>query len=169
MKHFSSDPLTVLVHSTPSVGALSHPNSSRFLEAVSARTKPSREDDDVNMDDQGPHRRPIDRVDNARAEFYSCHRNLRVGFAVVRRIQTFLRSNHHKGLNWSADLENGSGLCEAMLDVLRGNLMRDIKHLGMITKYVLDKITIPSSTKSFQEIKARRASWSFRDSLRILS
>jgi len=153
MKHFSSDPLTVLVHGTPSVGTLSHANSSRFLEAVSARTK---EDEDVNMDHQSPCRRAIDRVDNVRAEFYSRHRNLRVGFAVMRRMQSFLRSNHHKGLDWSADLENGSGLCEAMLDVLRGSLMRDVKHLGMITKYVLDKdYSFISSTEAFQEIKAR--------------
>jgi origin recognition complex subunit 3 len=153
MKHFSSDLLTVLVHSTPSVGALSHPNSSRFLEAVSVRIQ---EDEDVNMDDRSPCRRVIDRVDNVRAEFYSRHRNLRVGFAVMRRMQTFLRSNHHKGLDWSADLESGSGLCEAMLDVLRGNLMRDVKHLGMITKYVPDNDYYSiSSTKAFQEIETR--------------
>jgi len=91
------------------------------------------------MDDQNLPRRAIDRVDNVRTGFYSRHRDLRVGFAVMSHIQTFLRSNHHKGLDWSADLENGSGLCEAMLDVLRGSLMRDVKHLGMITKYVLDK------------------------------
>lgn len=139
MKHFTSDPLTILVHSTPSVDTLSRPNSSLFLEAVSARTKPSRENEDVNMDDQSLPRRVIDRVDNVRTKFYSHYRNLRVGFAVMLRMQTFLRSNHYKGLDWSADLENGSGLCEAMLDVLRGSLMRDVKHLGIITKYVPDK------------------------------
>ena len=91
------------------------------------------------MDGQSPPRRAIDRVDNVRTNFYSHYRNLRVGFAVMLRMQTFLRSNHYKGLDWLADLENGRGLCEAMVDVLRGSFMRDVKHLGMITKYVLNK------------------------------
>ncbi|KIM41529.1 hypothetical protein M413DRAFT_445512 [Hebeloma cylindrosporum] len=134
LKHFSSDPLTILVHSTPSVATLSRPNSSLFLQAVSARTKPSREEEDVNMDAQSLSQRAIDQVDKIRTEFYSRHRNLRVGFAVVLRMQTFLRSYYYKGLDWSADLENGNGLCDAMLDALRGSFMRDVKHLGMITK-----------------------------------
>ena len=122
------------MHSSPSVSILSHRNSSGFLEAVSARTKPSRED--VSIDDRNLPRQVIEWVDDVRTEFYSRHRNLRVGFTLMLRMQTFLRSNHHKGLDWSGDLQNGSGLCEAMLDALRGSLMRDVKHLGMIAKYV---------------------------------
>jgi len=87
------------------------------------------------MDDQSlPPRGVIDQVDDLRAGFYSRYRNLRLGFAVIVRMQTFLRNYYYKGLDWSADLENGSGLCGAMLDLLRGNLMRDVKHLGMITR-----------------------------------
>jgi hypothetical protein len=86
------------------------------------------------MDDQSLPRRAIDQVNNLRANFFSCYRNLRLGFAVIVRMQTFLRSYYYKGLDWSADLENGGGLCGAMLDLLRGNLVRDVKHLGMITR-----------------------------------
>ena len=91
------------------------------------------------MDDRSLPRQAIKWVDDLRTDFYSRYQNLRVGFTLMLHMQTFLQSNRHKGLDWSGDLENGSGLCEAMLDALRGSLPRDVKHLGMIAKYVLNE------------------------------
>jgi origin recognition complex subunit 3 len=54
----------------------------------------------------------------------------------MRCIQTFLERQGYKGLQWSADPHKNGGLCEAMVDVLRGNVGRDVKHLGMLTKSV---------------------------------
>jgi origin recognition complex subunit 3 len=76
-------------------------------------------------------------VNRARKSFYAHARNLRIGFGIMRCIQAFLERLSFKGLQWSADPRKEGGLCEAMVDVLRGKVGGDIKLLGMFTKSII--------------------------------
>jgi origin recognition complex subunit 3 len=76
-------------------------------------------------------------VNRARKSFYAHARNLRIGFGIMRCIQAFLERLGFKGLQWSADPRKEGGLCEAMVDVLRGKVGGDIKLLGMFTKSII--------------------------------
>ncbi|KAF8964769.1 origin recognition complex subunit 3 N-terminus-domain-containing protein [Flammula alnicola] len=134
LRHFSSDPLTVLVHDTPSADVLSQPSSSKFRDSVIGRMTLDG-DEDVVMDGQGSGPRLlVDVIDKAREEFCTRAQNMRLGFHVMIHIQTFLEERGYKGLDWSPDLDKRGGLCDAMLDLLRGRLAKDIKHLGMLTR-----------------------------------
>ena len=75
-------------------------------------------------------------VNRARESFYAHSRNLRIGFGVMRCIQAFLERQGYKRLQWSADSRKEGGLCETMVDVLRGKVGGDIKLLGMLTKSI---------------------------------
>ena len=76
-------------------------------------------------------------VNQARESFYAHARNLRIGFGIMRCIQAFLERQGYKGLQWSADPRKEGGLCEAMVDVLRGKVGGDIKLLGLLTKSII--------------------------------
>ena len=76
----------------------------------------------------------VTQVNRARESFYAHARNVRIGFGMMRCIQSFLERQGYKGLQWSADPRQDGGLCEAMIDVLRGNVGRDVKDLGILTK-----------------------------------
>lgn len=78
----------------------------------------------------------VAQVDRARESFYVHAQNLRIGFGIMMLMQTFLEKQGYKGLQWSADPHKEGGLCEAMVDVLRGKVGGDIKHLGMLTKSI---------------------------------
>ena len=75
-------------------------------------------------------------VNRARESFYAHSRNLRIGFGFMRCIQAFLERQGYDGLQWSADSRKEGGLCETMVDVLRGKVGGDIKLLGMLTKSI---------------------------------
>ena len=79
----------------------------------------------------------VTQVNRARESFYAHARNVRIGFGMMRCIQSFLERQGYKGLQWSADPCKDGGLCEAMVDVLRGRVGGDIKLLGMLTKSVI--------------------------------
>ena len=79
----------------------------------------------------------VTQVNQARESFYAHARNLRIGFGIMRCIQAFLERQGYKGLQWSADSGKDGGLCEAMVDVLRGKVGGDIKLLGMLTKSII--------------------------------
>ena len=75
-------------------------------------------------------------IDKAREGFFSDARDLRIGLGIMIRVQTELEKQGHKGLEWSPDVEKRGGLCDAMIDLLRGKLSRDVKYLCMMTKSV---------------------------------
>jgi origin recognition complex subunit 3 len=79
----------------------------------------------------------VSQVNRARENFYAHARNLRIGFGIMRCIQAFLEMQGYQGLQWSADPSKDGGLCEAMVDVLRGKVRGDIKLLGMLTKSII--------------------------------
>ena len=119
---------------------LSRPESFGFLDALTTRLTVPSSDSQKAMKSQDWRSQTtfaiIDKVDRARESFYSHARNLRIGFGIMMRMQTFLEKQGYKGLQWSADLHKEGGLCEVMVDVLRGKLGRDIKLLGMFTKSI---------------------------------
>lgn len=119
---------------------LSRPESFGFLDALATRLTVPSSDSHQAMKSQDWRSQTtfaiIAKVDRARESFYSHARNFRIGFGIMMRMQTFLEKQGYKGLQWSADLHKEGGLCEAMVDVLRGKLGRDIKLLGMFTKSI---------------------------------
>ena len=119
---------------------LSRPESFGFLDSLATRlTVPS--SDSVGAKEADDWRSQtsstiVSQVNRARENFYVHARNLRIGFGIMRCIQAFLEGRGYKGLQWSADPRQDGGLCEAMIDVLRGNVGRDVKDLGILTKSI---------------------------------
>ena len=141
MRHFTSEPLTALVHTTPWNQVLSRPESFGFLDSLATRLTVSSSDSIRAMESEEDWRSQtsstiVTRVNRARESFYAHARNLRIGFGIMRCIQAFLERQGFKGLQWSADPRK-EGLCEAMIDVLRGKVGGDIKYLGMLTKSII--------------------------------
>ena len=117
---------------------LSRPESFGFLDALATRlTVPSSDSIQTIKSEDWLSQTPstvIAQVNRARERFYAHARNLRIGFGIMMSMQTFLEKQGYKGLQWSANPRNEGGLCEAMVDVLRGKVEGDIKHLGMFIK-----------------------------------
>ncbi|KAF8803363.1 hypothetical protein BYT27DRAFT_7226028 [Phlegmacium glaucopus] len=138
LKHFTSEPLTILVHSTPWNQVLSRPESFSFLDALATRLTIPSSDSTHAMESQDWRSQTlpaiIAEVNRARKSFFAHARNLRIGFRIMMCIQAFLEKQGYKGLEWSADPRKEGGLCEAMVNVLRGKLGGDIKRLGTFTK-----------------------------------
>ena len=116
---------------------LSRAESFGFLDALVTRLTVPASDSVQAMESQDWRSQTrstvVAEVNRARKSFYTHAQNLRLGFGIMIRMQVFLEKQGYKGLQWSADPHKG-GLCEAMVDVLRGKLGGDIKLLGMFTK-----------------------------------
>jgi origin recognition complex subunit 3 len=139
LKHFTSEPLTTLVHTTPSNQVLSRPESFGFLDSLATRLTIPFSDSAQAMESEDWRSQTtlstiVTRVNRARESFYGHAQNLRIGFGIMRCIQAFLERQGYKGLQWSADPRKEGGLYEAMVDVLRGKVGGDIKLLGMFIK-----------------------------------
>ena len=133
MKHFTSEPLTTLVHTTPSNQVLSRPESFGFLDSLATRLT-------ISVSDYWGSQTSstiVTQVNRARESFYAHAGNLRIGFGIMRCIQAFLERQGYKGLQWTADPRKEGGLYEAMVDVLRGKVGGDIKLLGMFIKSII--------------------------------
>jgi origin recognition complex subunit 3 len=119
---------------------LSRPESFDFLDALATRlTIPSSDSIHAMESEDWLSQTPsvlVAQVNQARESFYAHARNLRIGFGIMMRIQAFLEKEGYKGLQWSANPHKEGGLCEAMVDVLRGKVGGDIKFLGMLTKSI---------------------------------
>ena len=135
-----SEPLTALVYTTPWVQVLSRSESFDFLDALVTRLTVPSSDSIQPMESQDWRSQTpsavIAQVKGARRNFYAHARNLRTGFGIMMCMQAFLEKQGYKGLQWSADPHKEGGLCEAMVDALRGKLGSDIKLLGMFTKLI---------------------------------
>ena len=120
---------------------LSRPESFGFLDSLATRLTVPSSDSIGAMESEDWRSQTsstvVAQVNRARENFYAHARNLRIGFGIMRCIQAFLERQGYKGLEWSADPRKDGGLCEAMVDVLRGKVGRDIKLLGMFTKSVI--------------------------------
>ncbi|PPQ91406.1 hypothetical protein CVT25_014294 [Psilocybe cyanescens] len=144
LRHFSSDPLSVLVLETPSLDALSDANSSGFVNSIAIRLLLPIGNDSTDMAEQEPFTSAqiesmIRKVDAARQTYRSCFRNLRIAFSLMVRTQAFLEEQGYKGLDWSSDIKSGSNssgtnLFKPMLNVLRANVQKDIKQLSLLTR-----------------------------------
>lgn len=131
MKHFSSDPLSILVSDTPPVAALQKPAAYPFVQSLLTRIHiPSKEWKGQTIPSL------LARVDDARSIFYSHARRMRVGFSVLRLTQNFMVRQGYKGLKWDEDIETGP-LCAVMVAALRGTLGRSIKDLAMMIRLVV--------------------------------
>jgi len=119
---------------------LSRPESFGFLDALATRlTLPSSVSNQAMESQDWRTQTPsaiVAEVNRARESFYAHARNLRLGFGIMMCMQAFLEKQGYKGLEWSADPRKEGGLCEAMVNVLRGKLGGDIKLLGMFTKSI---------------------------------
>ena len=120
---------------------LSRPESLGFLDSLVTRLTVPSSDSIGAMETEDWRSQTsstiVAQANRARKDFYSHARNFRVGFGMMRCIQAFLERQGYKGLEWSADPRKDGGLCEAMVDVLRGKVGGDIKLLGMFTKSVI--------------------------------
>ncbi|KAF8902561.1 origin recognition complex subunit 3 N-terminus-domain-containing protein [Gymnopilus junonius] len=138
LKHFSSDPLTVLVRGTPSTDVLSKPGSFGFLRSLSARLAHALAVQDVELEGDVFHPlsnipQVIENVNHARQIFYSRLRSLRLGFGIMICIQSFLEKEGYRGLEWSIAANKGV-ICDAMINLLKGHFTRDVKELVRYTR-----------------------------------
>ena len=130
LKHFTSDPLTALAHTTPSTQFLTQPEAATFVGSLRTRLeygpfKTTKNDKSQSVDGI------IETVNKAREDFYTGMRDVRVGFGIMWTIQAELKKLGYKGLEWGSGDDVG---VDVMIDLLRGRLGRDVKQLGMIVK-----------------------------------
>ncbi|KAG6853066.1 hypothetical protein C0991_007136 [Blastosporella zonata] len=134
LKHFSGEPLTLLIKSTPSSEILAQPASAPLVEAVLARLQSSPSTDSSNLEWPNQSLPPlIAAIDDTRAFAYSRARRVRIGFRLIKLIQDFMASQGYKGLNWGSDTR-AIAIMDVMIAALQGGLGSDIKYLGIMVK-----------------------------------
>ncbi|KAG6907800.1 hypothetical protein DXG01_007339 [Tephrocybe rancida] len=131
LKHFSGEPLTLIVKSTPVYDLLSQPASLLFVEALATRLQPSHPSSDSAPDLSISSL--IAATNAARSALYSRARRIRIGFRIIKLVQDFMRNEGYKGLNWG-DNARGIGIVDVMISSLQGGLGSDIKYLGTMVK-----------------------------------
>jgi origin recognition complex subunit 3 len=134
LKHFTSDPLTALVHSTPSAQLLAQPEAAKFVESLQTRLEsgPSLKAAKTDLSAVSDIMEVIDKV---REDFHSRARDMRVRFGVIRTVQAEFRRWGYKGLEWEFEGEGDVGVnLDVMIDLLRGRLGRSVRQLGTIVK-----------------------------------
>lgn len=133
------EPLTALVRGTPSPEVIFNEATSRFGSALCARVALQSQDHDVEMYDQhlGTITTAIANIDRYRSEFYERYQNLRLGFCIMVCVQRVLERLGRSHLKWFlVDTRSEGKLKEAMINLLGGNLERDVASLGMIMRCV---------------------------------
>lgn len=134
LKHFSGEPLTLLVQTTPSSNTLSHTSSFPFLDGLLTRLHTSNPPEADGTDwSQQTLPRILVAVDEARIEFYHRARRVRIGFGIIKLVQEFLTQQGHKGLNWDRHSER-TPVLDVMIDVMRGKVGSNVKVLGSIVR-----------------------------------
>lgn len=125
LKHFSIEPLTVLVNRTPNDILPCLP----FVEALAARLQ-------LNSSNfkskQSFVTTLIDTVHDARMDFRSRVRRIRAGFGMMQLIQQFLENESYRGLGWNK--EGGITLFQVMIDILRNKFGPYIEGLRVILR-----------------------------------
>lgn len=134
LKHFSSDPLTVLIHATPGVTSLSRPTSFNFIDSLAERLyAPSTQTpSETHAEDWRSITIPslIKSIDEARTSFRSRARGIRVAFGFINLVQCFMVLQGYKGLGWGQQIS----LCDVFVDILEGSLEKDIKYLSIMVR-----------------------------------
>ncbi|TFK37088.1 origin recognition complex subunit 3 N-terminus-domain-containing protein [Crucibulum laeve] len=137
LKHFTSEPMSLLVLETPSVNYFSEADAFSLLDALLTRLLAPSEQSPSSTDASDWQEQSIPSLvklmDETRAQFYVHSLKFRLGFRILLIIQGFMTKQGYKGLNWDEG-STGSGLCDVMVDALRGNLTRDVKYLGTMVK-----------------------------------
>lgn len=133
------------MHDTPSARILSQAASSAFVDALLTRLAIAFDDHDVDMESPAKHtpatiESVIQKISETRNQFFVGFRDLRIGFNLIMLIQRFFESQGHKGLSgWSSETtkgpnQSGGMRFKAMLNVLKGNVEKEIKDLGLLTR-----------------------------------
>ncbi|KAF9551722.1 hypothetical protein CPC08DRAFT_823151 [Agrocybe pediades] len=126
LRHFSLEPLTVLVRDTPSLAT-----SSPFTSALCARVSLQTHDEDVDMDPD-PVSHAIAQLDKYRNCFYSRYQDLRLGFCVMLCVHRYLERQGHASLKWfTTDTRNEDRLQRVINGLLSGTLEKDVETLGI--------------------------------------
>ncbi|KAF5384129.1 hypothetical protein D9615_003352 [Tricholomella constricta] len=136
LKHFSTEPLTLLTKSTPSFDTLAQHSSYAFTDALLTRLQPSAETAAATIASDWSKQTLsslITSIDNARTSFYSRVRRLRIGFGIVKLVQDFMTKQGYKGLDWGLH-PGGVSILDVMNDVLRGKSGSDVKFLGTMVR-----------------------------------
>ena len=133
MKHFSGEPLTLLVQTNPAFNTLSQSSSFLFLDSLLTRLITP----DAEGTDWSQHTLPriLATVDEARKEFYHRARRVRVGFGIIKLVQEFMMQQGYKGLNWNQHPE-GTPVLDMMIDIMRAKVGSDIQILGSMVRYL---------------------------------
>ncbi|KAF9011982.1 origin recognition complex subunit 3 N-terminus-domain-containing protein [Cyathus striatus] len=138
LKHFLSDPLSLLCLATPPETVLSSPESHRFLEGLSARLSIPANDShsEVQATDWLNASLVIDRINEARTMFKTHARKIRLGFSLV-----CLLSDTMVDIGYRQIVKGKWGLIDIMSDSLRGELDADVKALGAaVQKLPVDQL-----------------------------
>ncbi|RDB19721.1 Origin recognition complex subunit 3 [Hypsizygus marmoreus] len=136
LKHFSSEPLTLLANSTPPSSLLFQPSAFKFLDSLITRMQtPPQDPASLPAAEWAPQSLPalVTAIDTARSDFRSRARCLRIGFRIIKLIQEFMKRQGYKGLDWNRH-PGGLGIFDVMTDILRGTLGSDIKFLGTMVR-----------------------------------
>ncbi|KAK7049822.1 Origin recognition complex subunit 3 [Paramarasmius palmivorus] len=150
LKHFSTIPLSALLHNVPD-GKLEEPSSFKFLEHLVACLHVQDDEDGGVSDWKTKSVGDVVRlVDDARTNFYMRARKIRLVFALLRLTQHYLEGKGHKGF----ELPQEKDLCprdlRLLIKVLRGGGMdRMLKQ----ARLVVSKMTPPESSEFQANLK----------------
>ncbi|KAF8062222.1 origin recognition complex subunit 3 N-terminus-domain-containing protein [Lyophyllum atratum] len=135
LKHFSVEPLTLLVKSTPSLDILGQPLSFPFIDALFARLQASEGSPSADASEwsQKSLQSLATSINDARTLFYARARRLRIGLGIMRHVQEFMAKQGYKGLDWGQH-PGGVGILDVINDLLCGKLGSDIKFLGNMVR-----------------------------------
>ncbi|TFK25404.1 hypothetical protein FA15DRAFT_590498 [Coprinopsis marcescibilis] len=134
MKHFSIEPLTSILYSTPRSKELSQPEWSDIADDLLTRLAPvSKKLSDEKRNQQWKLLTPANLpnlVEKHRKQLYSRAKAVVVVFNVMKIIQLFLVNEGYKGLGWDFKI----GLSDILVEFLQNNVDRDVKDLSLIMR-----------------------------------
>jgi origin recognition complex subunit 3 len=138
MKHFSIEPLTGLMHSTPTKNEMVKSDWANVGEGLLMRLTPtSKKLSTEERDEQWKALTPSavhGMINSYRSQFYSRAKDVVVAFNLMHLIEGFLNDEEGlRGLGWDTE----AGLSDILIEVLQNNVRKDVEHLGLIVKYVI--------------------------------
>lgn len=133
LKHFSSNPLTLLVHSSPASDILSQPSSFPFLDALLLDLRAH------HISSHAPGEWSpksleslIASVDTARRQFSRRAAKMRVAFGILQLGNKFMLDHGYNGFGW-AKTKRKSGSSERMFKMMDFLLKGKLK--GCVTEF----------------------------------
>ncbi|KAF8893016.1 origin recognition complex subunit 3 N-terminus-domain-containing protein [Infundibulicybe gibba] len=137
LKHFMTNPLTFVVHATPSPQRLSEPASFPLLDALFTRLHtpagPVPSPDHASAWREQSIQALVQSVDAARENFNARSGRVRLALGLMKLLQEFMVREGYKGLDWDRH-PMGTGMLHGLISLLRGHSDKDVRAMGALLR-----------------------------------